>query len=395
MKRIIVVWTILFAILLGFAYLLSPFQPKKESQAVQTVAKKTQPAKTEQTKSFTFMGVGDNLIHGAIWYYQQQAGQAFNFDENYANILPYTKKADLAYINFETIAASTDHSTLSSYPMFNGPVEINDAVVKAGFNWMSLASNHSLDAGVDGILKEHEYMKKLDPNMTITGSYPSEQASQKPVVKTVNGIKVGLATYTYGLNGMSLDADHQWMINLIDEDKIKKDIEALNKVSDVQIVSMHWGDEYSNGLNEQQESIAKLLNELGVEVIIGTHPHVIEPATWIHSKKQDTLCYYSLGNFLSAQDVNDRMIGGMATFKLTYDFNKKKATITNAEFTPTVTYASSDWKTINVNTIHEWDDQKAASSYVTINEGQPLTMDYIQSYVTSVMGQPKNIKINI
>lgn len=340
------------------------------------------------TSSFTFMGVGDNLIHEAIYYYWTEGN---NFDSIYEPIQTYTKKADLSYINYETLCAG-EELELSGYPTFNGPVEINDAVYHAGFDWLSLCSNHSMDRGSEGVFKSLEYLKENAPKITVTGAHTSKKDRQTPTVIEVNGIKVGLTSYTYGLNGLELPSDMPWLINLIDEDQIKEDIKALNKVSDVQIVSMHWGDEYQTSYNDFQKKYAKLLNELGVEVIIGTHPHVIEQAEWIRTDKQDTLCYYSLGNFISEQNDVENMIGGMASFTVEYDFDKKEATVKDAKFTPTITFYKPNYTAIAGYTISQWNDELVAGHYCTAN-GQDISKEAVADYVKEVVGDPEDIEV--
>ncbi|MBB5183804.1 CapA family protein [Catenisphaera adipataccumulans] len=381
-------WAICFLCMCVFAKLMSMVQTQQSSAYR---AQQTEESNQSDTASFTFMGVGDNLIHGAIYYWQQQAGDGYNFDSMYKPISKYTNK-DINYINYETICAGEELG-LEGYPLFNGPVEINDAVYKAGFNWMSLCSNHTYDMGLEGVVKELNYMHKNCPDMTVTGAYTSKKAAQTPTVIKVNGLRIGLASYTYGLNGFKLDDDHKWLINQISESKIKSDIKKLNKVSDVQMVTMHWGTEYQTTPNAMQKKYAKLLNKLGVEVIIGTHPHVIEPVTYIKGDKQDTLCYYSLGNFISAQDHNENMIGGMAGFKLIYHFDTGKTEFKNVTFTPTITYYNSNFKNFKTYTIHEWNDDLAATHLCTVSEGEDMTKQWVQDYVKGVMGDLKGIKV--
>ena len=128
--------------------------------------------------SFTFMGVGDNLIHEAIYYYWTDGN---NYDSMYQPIKKYTKDADLAYINYETICAG-EELELSGYPTFNGPLEINDAVSHAGFDWLSLCSNHAYDRGKDGIITSLDYLEKLNKKITVTGSYRSKKEHNTPQV---------------------------------------------------------------------------------------------------------------------------------------------------------------------------------------------------------------------
>ncbi|MCF0106078.1 MAG: CapA family protein [Holdemanella sp.] len=341
--------------------------------------------------SFTFVGVGDNLIHQALWGRQEEAGQEFNFDSYYELTNKYTQAADLAFINSETLCAGEEFG-LSHYPVFNGPTQILDAVNKAGFDWLALSSNHTLDMGPEGVIYELNWLKEKYPHITVTGSHVSEEAANTCQIIDVNGIKVGVLGYTYGLNGYSLPEDKPWLIDLIDEDKIKADLEKLSKESDVQIVSMHWGTEYNTGVDDAQYDLAKKLNEWGAEVIIGTHPHVIETAEIIHGADQDTLCYYSLGNFLSAQDAAARMIGGMASFTLNYNFDEKKTTFTDVKFIPTITYLNPSFTEFRTTTIHEYTDDMNANQYVT-SLGDPCSRAYVIEYVQEVVGNPEGIEV--
>ncbi len=381
MEKFLIIW--LLAICITCTFGLST--QKKEAPK-----KKTKTDNTEErtgSSSFTFVGVGDNLIHGAIYWRQNMAGQGFNFDDIYELTNKYTQNADLAYINSETICAG-NIMELSSYPVFNGPTEILDAIAHAGFDWTSICSNHTLDTGDTGLLYEMQYLEENYPNLKYTGSHLSEEASNTPTVIEMNGIKVGLQSYTYGLNGYSLPDGEEWLVNLIDKDEIKRDIEALNKVSDVQLVTMHWGEEYNTNVTDEQKELAQFLNELGVDVIIGGHPHVIETGEIIHGKEQDTLCYYSLGNFLSAQDTPDRMIGGMASFTLNYDFDTKKVSWSNVKFTPTVTYFDPDFYSFKTTTIKEYNNDMATS-----HQQYECTVEYVQAYTQEVFGNPEGFEL--
>ena len=389
-KLLIVLVCILLAGNIGLlvcikAFNFNPFSKTTEKEEVAEVAE--EETESKGSSSFTFMGVGDNLIHGAIYYWQQQAGNGYNFDDIYSLTDTYSQSADLAYINAETICAGNIFD-LNSYPVFNGPTEILDAVANAGFDWMSIASNHTMDMGDTGLMYEMQYLKDHYPNFTYTGSHLTEEDSNTPTVIEINGIKVGLQSYTYGLNGFSLPEGEEWMINLIDKDEIKRDIEALNEVSDVQIVTMHWGTEYSTDVNDEQKELANYLNELGVDVIVGGHPHVIETGEIIHGEDQDTLCYYSLGNFLSAQDEPERMIGGMASFTLNYDFDTEEVTFSDVKFTPTVTYFDSSFYTFKTTTIHEYTDDMANSHGVA-----GTSRAFVQQYVQEVFGNPEGFEV--
>ena len=390
--KFIVVASIL--IIIGFAILIRSIliAPEKEEEIIPTITPTITPEVIiEEPKSFTFIGVGDNLYHGALYYRQRMAGNGYNFDTYYDGTREYSENADLAYINMETICNGDEHYELSSYPLFNGPKEVIDAVYNAGFDWWSISSNHSLDTGANGLLEQLNTIHEKYPDIITTGSHTSLEDKNTPIVKEINGIKVGFLGYTYGLNGLIVPEDKEWLVSMIDKEQMKIDMEALSKVSDIQMVAMHWGVEYSTSISEEQKDLTKYLNELGAEVIIGTHPHVIEPAEIYHGENQDTLVYYSLGNYTSAQDVAPRMVGGMASFTVNYDPNTFKTSFTDVKFIPTVTWFDggfNDWKTYTLADYNN--DLYATHRHVYDFD---LSKEWVTNFVKEVMGESQDIEI--
>ena len=390
--KFIVVASIL--IIIGFAILIRSIliAPEKEEEIIPTSTPTITPEViVEEPKSFTFIGVGDNLYHGALYYRQRMAGNGYNFDTYYDGTREYSENADLAYINMETICNGDEHYELSSYPLFNGPKEVIDAVYNAGFDWWSISSNHSLDTGANGLLEQLNTIHEKYPDIITTGSHTSLEDKNTPIVKEINGIKVGFLGYTYGLNGLIVPEDKEWLVSMINKDQMKIDMEALSKVSDIQMVAMHWGVEYSTSISEEQKDLTTYLNELGVEVIIGTHPHVIEPVEIYHGENQDTLVYYSLGNYTSAQDVAPRMVGGMASFTVNYDPNTFETSFTDVKFIPTVTWFDggfNDWKTYTLADYNN--DLYATHRHVYDFD---LSKEWVTNFVKEVLGEPEDIEI--
>lgn len=384
---VLVVLSMGSSVVSGAVYFMRP----KEEPIKQNTQEKTELKEENKSSSFTFAGVGDNLIHQAIFSQYEMGDIDYDFKEDYALMKPYIEAADLSFINQETICAGEAFG-LSHYPQFNGPTQILDAVADTGFDWLAASSNHSLDKGSDALLAELNYLHENYPDISVTGAYRNEEESNQYIVREVNGIKVGLLGYTYGLNGIPLPEDMPWLVELINEDQIQKDMEALSKISDVQIVSMHWGTEYHTEIEAEQQALAQKMNEWGVEVIIGTHPHVIKPAEIIQGEKQDTLCYYSLGNFLSAQDTNEGMVGGMASFTLQYDFDTQETSFKDVKFTPTVMYYDPAFTTFKVMTIHDYNDDYIPSHYVA-SLGYDMSKAWIQNYVKEIMGSPEGIEV--
>lgn len=356
---------------------------------------------SDRRSSFTFTGVGDNLLHDTLFIYHEQDTGNRDYSGMYSEVTPYFQKSDISYINFETPCAG-DAFGLSGYPSFNGPLEMIDTLAGMGLNWFSTSSNHSMDAGADGLLAEMAYINEKYPGIFYTGTYPDAESQTMPAVMDVNGIKVGLASFTYGLNGYTLPEDMPWLVNVfvkneetgeVDYALMDKILDPLIDASDVQIVSMHWGVEYANTPDDTQKEAARYLHDKGVEAVIGSHPHVIQPAEIISGDGQETLVYYSLGNFISGQDQNCTMVGGMAQFTVEYDFDKRKAKITNPSFAPTVTWISPDLRRYSTQLFKDYTDDEAASQYVTVVQGQDCSRQYVKEYVDQVMGQPEGLRI--
>ena len=248
--------------------------------------------------------VGDVLVHDRL-YNDAYNGQTYDFSKYFKHFKDYVKDKDIAYYNQETILGGTSIG-LSSYPSFNSPQEVGDAMVNMGFNLVSLATNHTLDRGEKAILLSREYWNN-QKDVQAVGSYSSieEKKALETKVLEVNGITYAMLNYTYGTNGISVPSGKDYLINLWDDTKnyegyketVKNDIATLRDKVDVLIVAMHWGREYTHTPTELEKETAKFLASLDVDIIIGTHPHVIQPVEFI----DDTLVFYSLGNFISAQ----------------------------------------------------------------------------------------------
>lgn len=352
------------------------------------------------TASFTFAGVGDNLIHEAIYYYWDQDHPGRDYLPIYAAMQPVIEAADLAYINMETVSAGESFG-LSHYPNFNGPSEFLDAAAAAGFDWFSVSSNHSMDAGADALLYQQNYIRSRLPQVKATGVHESAEDQNTPAVTEINGIKVGLCSFTYGLNGHTLPEDMPWLVDVYDAGNgqinyalMDAMLERLNAASDVQLVSMHWGTEYQNVPEAAQQELARYLHDKGVEAVIGTHPHVIQPVEMLESDGQQTLVYYSLGNFLSAQDSAETMVGALAQFTLEYDFDSRTAHFVQAAATPTITQISPDLHNYSIVTLLEYTDAMAAGQYVSVVKGEDCSVQWVRDYARSVFGAPEGIKIS-
>ncbi|MBR4262019.1 MAG: CapA family protein [Bacilli bacterium] len=243
--------------------------------------------------------VGDCLIHPPIYEDAYKNG-VYDFKPMLSLIKPIVSKYDLAYYNQESILAGNKNFKLSGYPQFNSPQEVGDAFIDAGFNLVSLANNHTLDKYEKGVKSSVEYWKTK--NVYWTGQALSEEERTKNIrVEEKNGIKYAFLAYTTQTNGLLPPKGKEYLTNIYSPEKAKKDIDLIKDKVDVILVAMHWGVEYqTSGVAQEQKTIAKYLASLGVDIIIGAHPHVVQPAEYI----DDTLVIYSLGNFVASQSNN-------------------------------------------------------------------------------------------
>lgn len=251
--------------------------------------------------------VGDALIHQSVYYNAGQNGNGYDFKPMIELIKPISSSYDLAYYNQETILGGTSLG-LSHYPRFNSPQEVGDAMIDAGFNVVSLATNHTMDKGEAGVLASVNYWNSKKDVVT-SGQWSSYEERDKVRVYEINNIKYAFFSYTTLTNGLNTPYGKDYLNNVYSDSKAKNDIEKVKDKVDVIIVAMHWGVEYSMNVSSEQERIANYLSNLGVDLIIGAHPHVVEAVEYINNGQ--TFVIYSLGNFISGQIGVDKLTGLM------------------------------------------------------------------------------------
>lgn len=284
--------------------------------------------------SISLIMAGDNLINDKLYNAAKKDDGSYDFKSMYSYIKDIVKNYDLAYYNQETILGGSEIG-VSSYPAFNSPYEVGDATIDTGFNLVSLATNHTLDRGEKAIINSLNYWNNKS-NVLTSGSYLSNDDRNKINIKEVNNITYTMLNYTYGTNGIKVPEGKEYLVNIWpctgnnpDNDTkyqeykkvVKEDILRVRDKVDLLIVAMHFGVEYTHVPTKYQIDMAEFLSSLGVDIIIGTHPHVIMPITYIN----DTLVIYSLGNFLSAQDTNNdynTTVGLLSSIKITKNIDK-------------------------------------------------------------------------
>lgn len=295
---------------------------KKEEKKKEEVKKEP---KVENYKASLF-AVGDALIHDGVYIdantYKKGADghYIYDFSPMFTDIADIVKDYDLAFYNQETVIGGKNLG-LSNYPCFNSPDEIGLDLVKIGFNMVNLSTNHTKDKGIAGIKYSANFWEKQE-NVYAVGSYTSKEKKEEAKFKTVNGINYALLGYSTVTNGFTIKDSESYYWDLYDKEKVKNDIEKIKDKVDVIIVSMHWGTEYTHVPTTEEREIAKYLASLGVDIIIGHHPHVIQPIEYV----DDTLVIYSLGNFISAQDGTNKRVGMMASLEINKTVTDGKTT---------------------------------------------------------------------
>lgn len=264
-------------------------------------------------RSCTLMMVGDVLVHQGVWESGQRPDGTRNYDHLFQNVAADAQAADLALLNQETVLGGAGLG-LSGYPLFNSPQEMGDAEAAAGFNLVLGATNHALDKGFEGIRSELSFWRGAHPDVTCAGLADSWEAYDALPVIDCGGVRVAVLNYTFSTNGIPLPAEAPFAVRMLDEGAVRSDVAAVRAAgADIVVACPHWGTEYRLDPDDSQRSWAGLFCEVGVDAIIGTHPHVIEPVEVLPGAEGRAVpVFWSLGNFVSTQAAKERMVGGMA-----------------------------------------------------------------------------------
>ena len=303
--RNIVLMILAFLLLFGLVVLFLKLKTSKKVKKDPVIEK--EDVKVPKIYEASVFMVGDALIHSNVYEDARGTDGSYDFKPMLEQIKPISIKYDLKYYNQETILGG---ATLgySNYPRFNSPTEVGDAFLDAGFNLVSLATNHTMDKGEAGVINSVNYWKSKE-NVVYSGQWTSNEEREESHVYNINGISYAFFSYTTWTNGLETPAGKEYLNNVYSPEKAAADIAKVKDLADVIIVAMHWGTEYSLGVSSQQTEIANYLSSLGVNLIIGAHPHVVDPVEYINDGK--TFVIYSLGNFISDQIGIERLTGLM------------------------------------------------------------------------------------
>lgn len=357
----VLITIILIAILVGsvaLAYLFfnqknddASTESKRETNEITEQIENEQIIKEEEEPEEKFTNIrisaaGDIMFHNPqiIGGYDETT-QTYNFKPYFENVAPILTEAHLAIANFEATLGGPEKG-YSGYPLFNAPDEVVDAIKFAGIDVVSTANNHSLDTGSDGLKRTVKTFN--DNGIDTVGTY-AEKPNSRVLLKNIEGIKIAILSYTESTNGLGDQYPPDLlnnMLNLMVKDRILNDIEdAKNLEADFIIAFMHWGTEYMEEPNQTQIEFSQMMAEAGVDLILGSHPHVIQKSEVIKTNEHETFVIYSLGNFISNQrketlgDHRELTEDGLI---LNIDIEKNhqtnETTIDNVEYIPTWVY---------------------------------------------------------
>lgn len=302
---------------------------------------------TDSTLTITISAVGDIMCHSGQFNYARVTGDSFDFNPVFRKVSKYLSKSDFTFGNLETVFAGKK-AKYTGYPRFNSPSDLLDALKNSGFDLLTTSNNHSLDRGEMGILRTINELNKRSINYN--GTYVSQADRDSIRIYNIKGITIAFLAYSYGINDNPIPKGKSYLINLIDYESIHRDIETAKlKKPDLILVYYHFGDEYKREPTDYQKEVVNKTIEMGADIIIGGHPHVLQPVKFIKSENSvfdSVFVAYSLGNFISNQQWRYSDTGGILTLSITKNFFNYAIKITAVEFLPTWIFKGN---TVNKN----------------------------------------------
>lgn len=391
-KLLLILFIILF---IFFIFILNKFNKNlrtnintENNSAETTLSNKNTKQDTAEPITFTLTSLGDTLCHNTqYWDAYNSKTDEYDFSYVYEDIKNYTLSSDITIGSLETTFAGKEKG-YSNYPTFNTPDSLATALKDIGVDVVSLAGNHALDYGYTGLCRTIDVFNNI--GLSHLGTYKTAEDQEKILIKDVKGVKIAFINYTYGTNGIPLPSGKDFCVNLIDKDFIKKQInQAKEQNVDMIVACMHWGTEYRTTANSEQKYLANFLFENGVDVILGNHPHVLEPMekktiTLQDGTTKDVFVVYALGNFTA--DQRDEITRDSAILNLTITKNSDgKISIDKVNYVPIYMYKNTNvsthkFKILDIEkTIKDYEEGKTTSINSTVYNNLKKQLEKIKS----------------
>lgn len=349
----------------------------------------------EPSDEYKIVMVGDVLLHTPVEESCRQADGGYDYDSLFANTKDEISSADLALVNQEVIIGGSELG-ISGYPCFNADFSLCDSLVDAGFDVICHATNHALDKGSAGLLNCAKHWKEQYPQITVLGIHDSADTSTAcgadPEILELGDFKVAVLNYTYGTNGISLPEDMPYAVDLLDEEQVAADICKAEELADFTIVCPHWGTEYRLTPDASQEKWVRIFLENGADLVLGTHPHVIEPIEWVTNPENghEMLVYYSLGNFVNwtsgtGEGVANRMVGGMAEVTVGRD-SSGEVKIKDYDVQPLISHVTSGQGGVTTYFLEDYSEKLGKENEIVFQDAD-FSLQYCIDLCASVWGE--------
>lgn len=349
---------------------------------------------SDSTLEYTIIMVGDVLLHTPVEESCRQADGSYDYDSLFAYTKDAISAADLALVNQEVIIGGAELG-ITGYPSFNADFSLCDSLTDAGFDVICHATNHAMDKGRKGLVNCAEYWRENYPQITVLGIHDTADTSTacgaEPVILELPDMKIAVLNYTYGTNGISLPEDMPYAVDMLEEEQVAADIQRAEELADFTIVCPHWGTEYRLSPDASQEKWTKIFAENGADLILGTHPHVIEPVEWVADPESghEMLVYYSLGNFVNwtsgtGTGTANRMVGGMAEVTIAKN-DDGEAEITDYGVSPVVSHVTSGSGGVTAYFLTEYTEELSEENEIRAQDPE-FSLEYCVNLCNSVWG---------
>lgn len=356
-----------------------PAEPAMALSVSSSSASEPEPEPQPVVTTLHASATGDNLIHLGLYQQAQQraGGSGYDFTYLYENVAPFYADYDINWLNQETLV--TDEFPPSSYPMFCSPAALGEHMYDIGFRVFSLSNNHSYDKGAEGIAATRRFWASMPDDVVTTGLFAGESDYSNIPIQEVDGVRIAYLSYTEHTNGLPTPSGAEAnVIYTSQEDVIQSQIELARTMADVVVVGVHWGTENSHTVNDAQRALGQKIADWGADIIIGTHPHVVQSIeTLTTSDGRSVPIAYSLGNFASLQADRDNLIGIVLTYditKTTQPDGTSSVSVGNVKAHPVVMHYDANWSNARLYFYRDYTEELAAAHGVG-----GMSRTYIQS----------------
>lgn len=333
--------------------------------------------------------VGDMLMHTPVEESALQEDGTYSFDAIFANTVAEILAADLAIVNQEVIIAGEDFG-ISGYPAFNAPFALGHDLIENGFDVICHGTNHALDQGKKGLKSCIAFWESEYPEIPVLGIHGSKEDQEEIYIYEQGGLKIAVLNFTYGTNGIALPSDMPFAVDMLEKDAVVAAITKAEELADFTVVCPHWGTEYVLEQTKEQEKWADIFFENGVDLVIGTHPHVIEPIEMMVDEEtgHSMLVYYSIGNFVnwtssSGNGVANRMVGGMA--QITVGMENGEAFIMDYGVEPVVAHLTEGTNGVTTYFLKDYTHTLAGENEIR-KQDENFSLEYCEDLCDKVWG---------